>query len=329
MKILYAIQGTGNGHLTRAMEILPYLKKIAKVDVLVSGTESTIKFPFDIDFQYKGMSFVFGENGGIDYWKTFQLLDTKKFIKSVFDLPTENYNLVINDFEPISAWSSKYKNVPCVSLSHQCAVLNNNVPKPLFIDPVAYSFLKLFAPADKTFGFHFQHYDNHIYTPIIREQVRKETIKDKGHISVYLPSYADEKLQKKFSQFPDIKWEIFSKHIKKEHHKKNISFIPVSNKQFIKSMATSSGVLCGSGFETPAEALYLKKKLLVIPMKGQFEQECNAYALEKMGVMIMKNLKQKRMYIIDEWLESKFIPDVEYKNEIEEILETILETYID
>lgn len=88
MKILYAIQGTGNGHLIRAMEILPYLKKVAKVDVLFSGTESSIKFPYDIDYQLKGMSFVFGENGGIDYWKTFQLLDTKKFIKSVFDLPT-------------------------------------------------------------------------------------------------------------------------------------------------------------------------------------------------------------------------------------------------
>ena len=36
MKILYAIQSTGNGHLGRAMEILPTLKRNADVDILVS-----------------------------------------------------------------------------------------------------------------------------------------------------------------------------------------------------------------------------------------------------------------------------------------------------
>ena len=39
MKILYAIQGTGNGHLSRSMDIVPLLKKMGEVDVLVSGTQ--------------------------------------------------------------------------------------------------------------------------------------------------------------------------------------------------------------------------------------------------------------------------------------------------
>lgn len=37
MKILYAFQGTGNGHLARAQEIIPILKKHALVDTLISG----------------------------------------------------------------------------------------------------------------------------------------------------------------------------------------------------------------------------------------------------------------------------------------------------
>ena len=40
MKILYGIQGTGNGHLSRAEEIVPILKKMAHVDVLISGNQS-------------------------------------------------------------------------------------------------------------------------------------------------------------------------------------------------------------------------------------------------------------------------------------------------
>ena len=40
MRILYGIQGTGNGHISRALEVLPYLKKKASVDILISGRQS-------------------------------------------------------------------------------------------------------------------------------------------------------------------------------------------------------------------------------------------------------------------------------------------------
>ena len=36
MKILYAIQTTGNGHLARAQSIIPRLKEIANIDIITS-----------------------------------------------------------------------------------------------------------------------------------------------------------------------------------------------------------------------------------------------------------------------------------------------------
>jgi hypothetical protein len=54
MKILYAFQGTGNGHVARAQEIIPILKKYASVDTLISGHQSQLKADFDINFQHKG-----------------------------------------------------------------------------------------------------------------------------------------------------------------------------------------------------------------------------------------------------------------------------------
>ena len=39
MKILYGIQTTGNGHLTRAKEVISILKKRAEVDVVLSGPD--------------------------------------------------------------------------------------------------------------------------------------------------------------------------------------------------------------------------------------------------------------------------------------------------
>ena len=40
MKILYAIQGTGNGHLSRAREFIPALAARTSMDVLISGTNA-------------------------------------------------------------------------------------------------------------------------------------------------------------------------------------------------------------------------------------------------------------------------------------------------
>ena len=49
-------------------------------------------------------------------------------------------------------------------------------------------------------------------------------------------------------------------------------------------------MLCGAGFELPAEALFLNKKLMVIPMMGQYEQLCNGESLKKIGVVILDKL---------------------------------------
>lgn len=324
MKILYAIQGTGNGHLMRAIEIIPYLRKIANVEILISGTQTSLKFPFEINYQYKGGSFMFGKNGGIDYWETFRQMDTKKFINDAWNFPSEKYDLIISDFEPVSAWSAKYKNIPVVSLSHQSAVLNPNVPKPLIIDPVAYSFLKAYAPTDKSYGFHFKNYDKNIYTPIIRKEIRKTDISEKGHITVYLPAFSDEKLFKKLNIFRSVEWQVFSKNFSKKEKRKNVTFFPTSNLDFIKSMASSNGVMCGAGFETPAEALYLNKKVLVIPMRGQFEQECNAYALKEMGATTIKKMSDKGLKKIEDWIDSNYVPQVNYENQTKEILQKII-----
>ena len=70
------------------------------------------------------------------------------------------------------------------------------------------------------------------------------------------------------------------------------------------SMSSAKGVLCGAGFETPAEALFLNKKLMVVPMKKQYEQHYNAAALKQLGVPVLKKVSKKRIVAIQEWLET-------------------------
>ena len=99
---------------------------------------------------------------------------------------------------------------------------------------------------------------------------------------------------------------------------------PVSGAAFTDSLARSAGVLCGAGFETPAEALYLGKKLLVVPMRNQYEQACNAAALAGMGVPVAKNLKDKRLGVLDEWLQNGAIVPVHYPDQTGEVLDKLL-----
>jgi len=327
MKILYAIQGTGNGHLSRARDIIPILQQKGELDILVSGIQADVELPYPVKYKFKGLSFIFGKNGGVDLIATYKKSNLKQLYKEIKSLPVEEYDLVINDFEPVSAWACKMKRKECIGLSHQEAVINKKSPKPKKKDIVGKAVLHNYAPVTEAYGFHFGAYDKNIFTPVIRNQIRNAKPEDKSHYTVYLPAYSDEKILKVLGEIKNINWQVFSKHSKNEYQEKNIHIRPVNNDDFIESLITCTGILCGAGFETPAEALYLKKKLMAIPMKGQYEQQCNAAALKTMGVPVIKTLKKKYLDKIKMWVEGKqFIP-VNYSNITERIINMVVKKH--
>lgn len=301
MKILYAVQGTGNGHISRARDIIPALQHYGEVDVLISGIQADVSLPVKPTYQLHGMSFMFGKKGGVDIWQTFRKCVKKKFINEVSGLPARAYDLIVNDFEPVSAWAAQIQKVPCISLSHQWAVLSPGAPVPESFDPLGKFILRNYAPCKQGVGFHFKNYNDTTFLPVIRRQVREMSLSNQGHFTVYLPAYDDKSILKVLKQIPSVDWQVFSKHTKKAWKEKNVRIEPIQNDAFIQSMVASEGVLCGAGFETPAEALFGGKKLLVIPMKGQFEQQCNAAALIDLGVPAIKSLKKKHVEKIAEW----------------------------
>lgn len=324
MKILYAIQGTGNGHLSRARDIIPVLKENHDVEILISGTQADLELPFPIKYKLKGLGFIFGKNGGVDIAQTYKKNNLKDFFAEINSLPVQKYDLVINDFEPVSAWACKQLNKKCISISHQAAVLNKKAPQPKNMDIIGMTLLKKYAPAKAKYGFHFKAYDENIFTPVIRKQVREQAAENKGHYTVYLPAYDDDRIVAVLMKCKMTRWQIFSKHNKEAIFGKYISIQPIDNDAFIQSMAASEGVLCGAGFETPAEALFLKKKLLVIPMKGQYEQQCNAAALKEMGVPVLKSLKLKHLDKIKDWIATTSRVEVDYPDQTAEIINKIL-----
>ncbi|WKN42632.1 glycosyltransferase family protein [Tunicatimonas pelagia] len=325
MKVLYAIQGTGNGHISRARDIVPILQNKVDLDLLISGIQADVSLPYSIKYQLKGAGFIFGKSGGVDLMRTYRKADTRRFLKDVRNLPVQKYDLIINDFEPVSAWAAYFKKVPSVSLSHQSAILNENAPQPHKIDPVGKTILKNYAPTDQAYGFHFAKFDKNIFTPVIRQQLRQAEVQNLGHYTVYLPAFDDQKLIKRLKTVENVSWQVFSKHSKKAYREGNVQISPVNNEQFIQSLTSCEGILCGAGFETPAEALFLKKKLLVIPMKNQYEQYCNAAALEALGVPVLKHFKKKQLPSLQKWIEQSSPIEVDYPDITEKIIDLVLE----
>lgn len=329
MKILYAIQGTGNGHLSRARDIIPILQLKGELDILVSGVQADVELPYPIKYSFKGLSFIFGKKGGVDLYQTYKNSHIKKLFEEIKSLPIEKYDLIINDFEPVSAWASFLKNKACISLSHQAAVVNKKSPQPKHKDLLGKAILKNYAPTTFQFGFHFQEYDNNIFTPVIRKQIRALSPENKGHYTVYLPAYSDKRIIKVLAACKDTRWEVFSKHNKTSFNDKNVFIYPINNESFIESLAAAEGVLCGAGFETPAEAMFLGKKLMVIPMKNQFEQHCNAAALKELGVPVLKGLKKKYADKIRSWVSDNEKVCVNYIDNTEQIIDSIFSLHFD
>lgn len=326
MRILYAIQATGNGHLAAARALLPLLKERGSVDILVSGSQAEICLPYPVTYQLKGLSFNFGKNGGIDYWNTFKNCKSFRFLRDMRQLPVKNYDLILSDFEPISAWAARLQHRACISISHQAAVLHPAAPKPANPDPIGRTVLKWYAPCISSIGFHYKSYAQGIFTPLIRKEVRDLPVEEGKHYTVYLPAYNDRFLFQFLTQFPGTKWQVFSKEARKPYHAGNIWFRPVHHDSFLKSLSGCAGILSGAGFQTTAEVLYLKKKLLAVPMRGQYEQQCNATALQTLGVNILPRLGPEHTLAIQKWMDAEIKLEMNFPDNAQQVVERIWES---
>lgn len=327
MKILFAIQGTGNGHVSRARDIIPHLQQYGALDLLISGTQADVGLEQALKFKLHGCSFVFGKNGGIDYLKTLGQSKPIQLLRDIRSLPLEQYNLIVNDFEPVSAWAARRRKIPTVSLSHQCSFLSQKVPRPKKGDPIAKLVLENYATCTHNIGFHFKAYDDYIHTPVIRQEIRDLVVSNLGHYTVYLPAYDDNYLVKQLSKISTVEWQVFSKHCREKYRYENVDVRPVNNKEFNESLASCSGILTGGGFEAPAEALFLGKKIIAVPMKGQYEQQCNAEALREMGVPVIPEINATSIAIIRDWVNNAEALQVDYPYHSADIVRDMVAKY--
>jgi uncharacterized protein (TIGR00661 family) len=309
MRILYGIQLNGNGHITRSLELINQLKaKGYEVDVIASGGNYSIELP-DYIKKFKGLSMYFNKSGKINKLKTLLSLNIFKLIKDI-NYDCSGYDLVISDFEPISAYSAKKYKVKSIGISNQVSITKSSFFESLFI--------KYFAPCDYYIPLDY----TNGYQPIISEKFLNGKVSDKKFYLVYLAAYSLEHIKNEL-KYSDKKFKVYSSDVIKDYVYNNIEFKKSNKDSFQSDLLKCSGVITASGFSTTSEALVLGKRLWSIPIKGQFEQIDNAIKLNKLGVytddLTSENLKN--------WLNNYTKVDYKWVNPIESIVNKIKEIY--
>lgn len=324
MKILYAVQATGNGHIARASWLLPVLQQYGTVDLFLSGSNSSLDTGIQVKYRSKGVSLYYTSYGGLDYAKIFKSFNPVKLMKEARDLPVEDYDLVLNDFEPIAAVACRMKKLPSIGFGHQASFQSKKTPRPARKSMAGEWVLTQYARATQYVGLHFKSYDHFISNPVLNERILHAEPTNKNHVTVYLSHYHDDLIIKYLEQLPDIYFHVFSRAEKNLRRYKNILLQPVSATAFQDSLIHSAGIITGAGFETPAEALYLQKKLLCMPIRGQYEQWCNAAALTDFQVPVVASIGSGFLKQITSWLQDPAPASLQLTKSVEAIVESVM-----
>jgi len=324
MKILYSVQATGNGHISRAMELIPYLENYGEVDVFLSGANSTLELSMPIKYRSKGLSLFYTCSGGLNYSRILRQLSLTRIRKEINELPVHKYDLVLNDFDCITSLACARRNIPSIHFGHQASFLSAKTPRPEKVSKAGEWVLKNYAKASQQVGLHFQSYDDFILSPVIKKRVLTSDPKDQGHITVYLPSYCMPELLFHFGGLKDHRFHIFTWEVSTPQKHHNMILHPVSNTAFSESMINCHAIICGAGFETPAEAMYLGKKMMTMPIKGQYEQKCNAAALEQLGVKTISQLDENFRTVFNDWIANDKAVKLNYEYSTGEIISVLM-----
>jgi len=109
-KIFYGVQGTGNGHITRARVMAKELYAAGfEVQFLFYGRPAEQYFDMDIFNGYRlcqGLTFD-TRNGQVSYLGTAMKAGPLRFMLDVREIDLSGFDLVITDFEPVTAWAAR------------------------------------------------------------------------------------------------------------------------------------------------------------------------------------------------------------------------------
>lgn len=334
LRIMYGVQGTGGGHLTRARQLVTKLRsKNVQLRFVFSGRpkdgfdDADHEELFGKDAIYlRGVTWVtngqvakeqgkellpggkvkrfFGlieaDEARVNRYETVKsaALSLPDLIRDVNALDLTNFDLVISDFEPITAWAARISGVPLYGIAHQYSFFHDEVPQGIAMRTYVGWGMKAMAPVKKSnaIGLHFDPFKSMVLPPMVRpnpEGMKKDYTK----ITVYLPHENQTKVIKMLAQIKGYRFEVYAPEHRFETLSKDgrtpldengnrLEHIHLnfrSDGTYVQNFYTSFATIVNAGFGAMSEALKAGIHLMAKPQGGQPEQRANVIALKKLG----------------------------------------------
>lgn len=292
-KILYGVCGEGYGHATRSKVAIEYLLSLGHTVKIVSydrGYE-LLKQYFDVELIF-GLRFVYSSNE-LKYIETFfkNFLKTPQAVRStdrVKEIVRQfKPDLIITDFEPISALVANLQKIPLISIDNMHILTRARVHFPLkyaheAIVAMLVTRLMIFKAQEYIITSFFPANITEPRTIIVPPIVRREVLEQKSLHGDYIIVYVTNQVDNLSEKLGRIKCRFIIYGLKHRPKFGNIQYRDFDSDLFLHDLAGAKAVLANAGFSLISEALYLRKPYLAVPAAKQFEQVLNAYYLDKM-----------------------------------------------
>jgi uncharacterized protein (TIGR00661 family) len=300
-RIIYAVAGEGFGHASRTHLVGQRFLDAGHEVIFVASHRALqylrqyygdrVKETFGLTFDYS--------KGYIDpvatVWKNLKGLPRgNRLNRELFEQVYRPFqpDLVVTDFEPFSAWWAWRHRVPFISidnehvlilceLDHQFRDIFGRLAAALvvrghYLGARAYVITNFFqAPLKSSKAI--------LAPPVVRPAIARLRPTDAGHIVAYATTGTHENQWRDvLGKFAGQKFHIYG--FNKNVEWKNCVFKEASTEGFATDLAASRGVIASAGFSLISECLHLRKKMLLLPVAGQYEQLLNARYVEKLGL---------------------------------------------
>jgi uncharacterized protein (TIGR00661 family) len=305
MRILYGVVGEGMGHAMRSRVILDELCKEHEVQVVVSGRaydylQKRASEQLSVQ-KIWGYSLVYEDNE-VQKWKTAvanlkgAITGWPRNVQAYVEIAEKfQPDVVISDFESWSYLFGQRHGLPVISVDNMQIINRCTLPPEITAGmKTEFELTNAIVKAKVAGAFHY-HITTFFYPevrkertslhpPILRPEILAASPGEGEHLLVYQTSTSNTALPEVL-QGCGRPCRIYGlrRDLKADLVDGNLTYRPFSEATFIDDLRTAAGVVASAGFTLMGEAVYLRRPMLAVPVRKQFEQVVNARYLEREG----------------------------------------------
>ncbi len=292
MRIVYGVQSQGQGHANRAAVVIRALRSRGhRVDVWTSGHPPP---PYFVPTRHVAAP-IFAIAGGRLAVRA-SLAGLRRAVPVLWraagelarELVRDRVELVLSDFEPVTAWAADRAGVPAVGIAGQYRMTRTDAPHPgsaldraialamiTACTPrltrwLAVSFTPLRPTRPRTA----------VIGPLVDDELRRATPAAGEHVLVY--TYGRPAAEVIAALPPPHRYRVYGLGGPARHG--HVELCATDRAAFVRDLVTCRAVVGNGSFQLASEAAVLGKPMLAIPFAAQYEERFSAHQVAVAGL---------------------------------------------